>query len=99
MKISEKITIIIVDNRESYCFIIIFKSKQVPLSVFSYRCWLQLLTTNKWPGYYKVYAITVWSKGFSLIGYEKKHLATCQQIHPCTSPRKFLAYHFKAPSS
>ncbi len=37
MKIRMKIAIIVVENREPYCFIIIFKCKQVPLSLFSYQ--------------------------------------------------------------
>ncbi len=38
IEILTKITIIVVENRESYCFIIIiFKCKRVPLSIFSYQ--------------------------------------------------------------
>ncbi len=37
MKIRAKITIIVVENREPYYFIIICKGKEVPLSLFSYQ--------------------------------------------------------------
>ncbi len=37
MKIGEKITITVVENREPYYFIIICKCKEVPLSLFSYQ--------------------------------------------------------------
>ncbi len=36
-KIRVKITIIIVENREPYYFIVIYKCKEVPLSLFSYQ--------------------------------------------------------------
>ncbi len=36
-KIPAKITIIVVENREPYYFIIICKCKEVPLSLFSYQ--------------------------------------------------------------
>ncbi len=36
-KIQAKITIIVVENREPYYFIIICKYKQVPLCLFSYQ--------------------------------------------------------------
>ncbi len=36
-KISGKITIIVVKNREPYYFIIIYKYKEVPLPLFSYQ--------------------------------------------------------------
>ncbi len=35
MKIRAKITIIVAENREPYYFIIIYKCKEVPLSLFS----------------------------------------------------------------
>ncbi len=56
MKVRAKITIIVVENRESYYFIIICKYKEVPLSLFLMKCWLQLLTTDERSSYYKVYA-------------------------------------------
>ncbi len=37
MKIRAKITIIVVENREPYYFIIIYKCKKVPLSLFSHQ--------------------------------------------------------------
>ncbi len=59
IEILRKITIIVVENAESYCFIIIFKCKQVPLSLcypyFLIKCWLQLLTTDERSSYYQVY--------------------------------------------
>ncbi len=36
-KIPAKITIIVVENREPYYFIIIRRCKEVPLSLFSYQ--------------------------------------------------------------
>ncbi len=36
-KIRAKITIIVVENKEPYYFIIICKCKDVPLSLFSYK--------------------------------------------------------------
>ncbi len=56
-KIRARITIIVVENREAYYFIIICKCKEVLLSLFFLiRCWLQLLTTNEQSSYYEVYA-------------------------------------------
>ncbi len=55
-KIRAKITIIIVENREHYYFIIICKCKEVCYPYFLIRCWLQLLTTDEQSSYYKVYA-------------------------------------------
>ncbi len=43
-KIRAKITIIVVKNREPYYFIIIYKCKEVPLSLFSYQMLASLLT-------------------------------------------------------
>ncbi len=54
-KIRVKITIISVENRESYHFIIICKCKEVPLSLLSYQMLASTLTTDEWPIYYKVY--------------------------------------------
>ncbi len=46
MKIFAKITIIVVENREPYYFIIICKCKQVPLCLFSYKMLASTLTTD-----------------------------------------------------
>ncbi len=54
-KIGAEITIIVVENREPYYFITICKCKKVPLSLFSYQMLLQILTSNEWSSYYKVY--------------------------------------------
>ncbi len=53
-KIPAKIRIIVVENRESYYFIIICKRKESPLSLFSYQMLAQLLTTNERSSYYSV---------------------------------------------
>ncbi len=55
-KVRAKITIIVLENREPYCFIIIFKYKQVSFPYFLIRCWFQLLSTYEQSSYYcKVY--------------------------------------------
>ncbi len=45
-KIRAKITIIMVENREPYYFIIICKCKEVPLSLFSYQ--ISASTFDNW---------------------------------------------------
>ncbi len=55
-KIDPKITIIVVKNREPYYFIIIYKCKEVPLSLFSYQILASTFDTDEWSSYYKVYA-------------------------------------------
>ncbi len=55
MKICAKITIIVVENRESYYFIIIYKCKEVSLSLFSYQMLASTFDSNEWSSYYKVY--------------------------------------------
>ncbi len=66
MKIRVKITIIVVENREPYYFIIIIcKCKEVLLSLFSYQMLASTLTTNKQSIYYKVYARSVTKKHYS----------------------------------
>ncbi len=54
-KICAKITIIVVENKEPYYFIIICKCKEVPLSLFSYQMLASTLTTDEWSIYYIVY--------------------------------------------
>ncbi len=54
-KIRAKIANIVVENREPYRFIILFKCKRVPFPCFLIRRWLQLLTTDERSTYYKVY--------------------------------------------
>ncbi len=53
-KIRGKITIIVVENRESYYFIIIYKCKEVPLSLFSYQMLASTFDFDEWSSYYKV---------------------------------------------
>ncbi len=55
-KIRAKIIIIVVKNRENYCFIIIFKCKQVPLSLFSDQKLASTFGYEERSRYYKVYA-------------------------------------------
>ncbi len=53
-KICAKITIIVVENRKPYYFIIFCKCKEVPLSLFSYQMLASTLTTDEQSSYYKV---------------------------------------------
>ncbi len=46
MKIHAKITIIVVENREPYYFVIIGKCKQGPLRLFSYQMLASTLTMD-----------------------------------------------------
>ncbi len=55
MKIGAKITIIVVENREPYYFIIICKCKKVPLSLFSYQMLALTFDYDERSIYYKVY--------------------------------------------
>ncbi len=54
-KIHGKVTIIVVENNEPYYFIIIYKCKQGPLSLFSYQMLASILTMDERSSYYKVY--------------------------------------------
>ncbi len=57
-RIRVKITIIIVvENREPYYFIIIYKCKAVPFSLFSYQMLASTFDSDERSGYYKVYAV------------------------------------------
>ncbi len=58
MKIHAKITIIVVENREPYYFIIIYKCKEFPLSLFSYQMLASTFDSDKQSSYYKVYAMS-----------------------------------------
>ncbi len=49
-----KITIIVVENREPYYFIIIYKCKEVPLSLFSYPMLASTFDSDEWSSYYEV---------------------------------------------
>ncbi len=53
MKIGAKINKV-VENREAYCFIIIFKRKQVPLSLFSYQMLASAFDYHERSSYYEV---------------------------------------------
>ncbi len=55
MKICAKIAIIVVKNREPYYFIIIYKCKEVPLSLFSYQMLASTFDSDERSNYYKVY--------------------------------------------
>ncbi len=54
-KILVKITIIVVENREPYYFIIIYKCKKVPLSLFSYEMLASTFDSDEQFSHYKVY--------------------------------------------
>ncbi len=55
-KIPAKITIIVVENREPYYFIIIHKCfKEVPLSLFSHQILATTFDSDERSSYYKVY--------------------------------------------
>ncbi len=55
MRIRAKITIIVVKNRELCYFIIIYKCKDVPLSLFSYQMLASTFDSDERSSYYKVY--------------------------------------------
>ncbi len=52
-KIGVKITIIVVKNRKPYYFIIIYKCKEVPLSLFSYQMLASTFDSSKRSSCYK----------------------------------------------
>ncbi len=54
-KIRAKITIIVVENREPYYLIIIYKCKEVPLCQFSYQMLVSTFDSDERFSYYKVY--------------------------------------------
>ncbi len=54
-KIGAKITIIVVENGEPYYFIIIYKCKEVPLSLFPYQMLASTFDSYERSSYYKVY--------------------------------------------
>ncbi len=56
-KIRAKITIIVVENREPYYFIIIYACKEVPLSLFSYHMLASTFDSDERSSHYKVYAV------------------------------------------
>ncbi len=53
----EILTIIVVENREPYYFILIYKSKEVPLFLFSYQMLASTSDSDEQPSYYKVYGV------------------------------------------
>ncbi len=59
-KIRVKTTIIVVENREPYYFIIIYKCKEVPLSEVSYQMLASTFDFDERSSYYKIYWI--WRK-------------------------------------
>ncbi len=54
-KIGAKITIIVVENREPYYFIVIYKCKEVPLSLFCYQMLASTFDSNERSNYCKIY--------------------------------------------
>ncbi len=54
-KIRAKITIIVLKNREPHYFIIIYKCKEVSLSLFSYQMLASTFDSHEHSSYYKVY--------------------------------------------
>ncbi len=54
-KIRAKIIIIVVEDREPYYFIIIWKCKKIPLSLFSYQMLASTFDDDERSSYYKVY--------------------------------------------
>ncbi len=57
-KIRAKITLIVVENREPYYFIIIYKCKELPLSLFSYQMMASTFDSDERSSYYKVYDLS-----------------------------------------
>ncbi len=53
----KKITIIVEENREPNYFIIIYKCKEVPLSLFSYQMLASTFDSHERSSYYKVYGM------------------------------------------
>ncbi len=51
-KICVKIAIIVVENGEPYYFIIIYKCKEVPLSLFSYQMLTSIFDSDERYSYY-----------------------------------------------
>ncbi len=58
MKIHAKITIMEVENREPYYFIIIYRCKEVPSSLFSYHMLASTFDSDDRSSYYTVHVIT-----------------------------------------
>ncbi len=54
MKIGANITIIVVENREPYYLVIIYKCKEVPLSLFSYQMLASTFDSDERSSYYNV---------------------------------------------
>ncbi len=54
-KIRVKITIIVVESREPYYFLIIYKYTEIPLSLFSYQMLASIFDSDERSSYYKVY--------------------------------------------
>ncbi len=80
-KICAKITIIVVENRKPYYFIIICKCKEVPLSLFSYQMLASTLTMDEGSIYYKVYN---WKGPLKMGGIQKIQKSTkFSNLHSC----------------
>ncbi len=63
-KIGAKITVIVIENREPYCFINIYKYKEVPLSLFSYQMLVSTFDSDERSSYYMVFDIFLSSNNF-----------------------------------
>ncbi len=69
MKILAKITIIRIENREPYYFIIIYKRKEVRLSVFSYQMLASTFDSDERSSNYEVYGcMTIYPLGEERVG-------------------------------
>ncbi len=81
-----KITIIVVENREPYYFIIVCKYKEVPLFLFSYQMLAPTLTGDERSIYYKVYAQIIRSVlTYSNTKKKKLKITKKSPINPCKS--------------
>ncbi len=60
-KIREKITMIVIENREPHYFIIIFKYEGVLLFLFSYQMLASIFDSRKRSSYYKVYVFSTFN--------------------------------------
>ncbi len=67
-KIRTNITIIVVENKEPYYFIIIYKCKEVPLSLFSYQMLVSIFDSDERSSYYNIRSM-VTGKSVELFSY------------------------------
>ncbi len=78
-----RVKITIIKKQRTLYFIIIYKYKEVPLSLFSYRMLTSTFDSDKWSSYYKIYVY-----GFqSIFCYLKR----CMQfVYEYIAPEMFL---------